>query len=1088
MNRLLRALLALVLVSIVLSNSLTSAIAESSNKPPNIVLLLTDDHPWNEYGFMGSDVAHTPNIDKFASKSARFVNGYVPSSVCRPSLGVMLTGRYPHESGIWFNRSPNKNRDRNAANLIQQNPSLPRILGEHGYASLQTGKHWEGSYNEAGFDEGTTVYEEDDIPWNGTVRNGPKIGRDTLEPIFDFVNRQTSAERPFFLWYGVYLPHAPTDAPAEFQEPFAGKGLKDYEVAYHANIARLDDSIGRLMDFFDEKELLEETLFVLVSDNGMKIHQDPWWGGAGGKTSTGELGLRTPILVRWDGQIEPATHRELVSTIDFVPTVLDAAGINHEQWEFAGENWLDIAKNPDEFKDRAVFGELYNPNPTKEVTGPPEETVSYRWVRQKNWKLIEPENLDRRDLLHKNWPKITGVKAADHFTKPRLFNLAEDPEERNDLAQEKPEIRERLLAALNTWWNPAVQTTAKMKPNKPDQPNVLFIAIDDLNDWVGCLGGHPDARTPHIDRLAARGTLFTNAHTAAPVCNPSRAAFLSGLGPFTTGIYHNGDNWTASEVMRGVETLPGHFRNNGYRTLVGGKIFHTRPDLSEALDENAGQFGGQTFQIKAEDFPDPFQDVKGIHNFALHWGGLKPEAAEKLSDPKIADWAAEHLGQKHDQPFMLMVGFHRPHTPLTSPDTFHRMFDRDKLALPPIHPSDLNDLPWMGRQVAIAGYQAMEQGHYKNIVERGYHRDVVHGYLAACTFVDAQVGKVLDALDTSPYRDNTIVVLFSDHGWGLGERYHFKKWGLWEDTTHVPLIVHVPWMSEAGSQTDAGVMLLDLFPTLTDLCELAVPPQGFDGKSLKPLLRNPRSEWERPALTTFGQENYALRTPRWRYIRWSDGSAELYDHENDPHEWTNLASEEEFQSVIQELDKWLPKTSVPSVRSDFTSPVRLTKGEERTFRSVRPTFAGQPITIEATIGPHVSDGVLLSHGSQFCGYSLTIKDGKLSMSVMDVPRPLQWDQLKPTRTIVTADEPLESGSKLKVVGMLKQDGTILLKENGRTIAEGKANPLSIHPAGPMQCGEAPTSYVAVGSYKPPFKYTGDLKEVIVSFGNANETE
>ncbi len=430
------------------------SLTASADDRPNIVFLLTDDHPWNEYGFMESQVAHTPNIDKLASQSARFVNGYVPSSVCRPSLGVVLTGLYPHQSGIWFNSSPNRAQDRNAAHLIADLPSLPRLLAERGYTSLQTGKHWEGDYAAAGFTEGTTVYRGGKKTFNGTSPDGQKIGRSTLAPIIDFVDHQVAADTPFFLWYGVYLPHAPANAPEKYRKLFDGKGLTDAEVAYHANIAWLDDTIGQLMDYFDEKGITENTLFVLLSDNGMTIHEDPWWGGPGGKTSTGEMGLRTPILVRWDGKVEPKTHQQLVSSIDFVPTVLDAAGVDRASLNLPGENLIELAKQDRPTTDRALFGELYNPNPTAPVGMEAATAVSYRWVRQGDWKLIVPDNLDRRALLHKGWPKINEVKASDHFTEVRLFDLTNDPGETTNLAESNPDKVAELTKLLDGWWDP----------------------------------------------------------------------------------------------------------------------------------------------------------------------------------------------------------------------------------------------------------------------------------------------------------------------------------------------------------------------------------------------------------------------------------------------------------------------------------------------------------------------------------------------------------------------------------------------------------------------------------------------------------
>ena len=622
----------------------------------------------------------------------------------------------------------------------------------------------------------------------------------------------------------------------------------------------------------------------------------------------------------------------------------------------------------------------------------------------------------------------------------------------------------------------------------PNHPNILFIAVDDMNDWVGCLDGHPDAITPNIDRLAARGTLFTNGHTASPVCNPSRAAFLSGRAPSTSGVYHNSDQWDHSPALRDSVLLPRHFLDQGYRVMMGGKIVHGRPKMAKDIaHEDAGRMGAQSFTVIADDFPDPFKDLAGVHNFAVHWGGLEGEKAAQLSDPKIAAWASRRLAGEYDDPFLLMVGFHRPHTPLTSPKEFWDLFDREKLTLPPLHPNDLDDMPWMGRQVAIAGFQSMEGGHYQQITERGHHRDVLKGYLAACTFVDAQIGKVLDALDASAHRDNTIVVLFSDHGWGIGERYHFKKWGLWDDTTRVPFIIHVPGMTQAKSQTDAGATLLDLYPTLVDLSGIDPPGHPLDGRSLRPVLENPDAEWTRPALTTYGPNNHALRTPRWRYIRWADGSEELYDHQNDPNEWHNVAGDSSNDKIKARLAQHFPKNNFPAVASNHGSPVTLTPEKNQLkFHAIQPGFVDQPITVRATIGPGISDGVILQHGGQYCGYALYVKNGKPGFAVMDVPRPLNWNTLVPTRNILTGDHPLTPGKKHQLEARLLGDGTTILTVDGTEVARSKAQTLSIHPAGVMQLGSVPDKYLPVGNYEPPFSFDGDIDSATVEFGEESD--
>lgn len=638
---------------------------------------------------------------------------------------------------------------------------------------------------------------------------------------------------------------------------------------------------------------------------------------------------------------------------------------------------------------------------------------------------------------------------------------------------------------------PKREETVKLAPTQPvldpaKHPNVLFLIVDDLNDYTGYLGGHPGARTPHIDRLAQRGTAFLNGHTAAPVCNPSRVAFLTGLRPSRTGVYMNDDG----EAPPGIAYLPQHFHRHGYRTMIGGKVFHPFPRDKDRswLDENGGTFGSQAMQVRADDYPDPFQHFKGLYNFSLHWGGLEGEKAEKLSDPHLAAWAAERLEQKHDRPFLLLAGFHRPHTPLTSTKEFWDRYDRDKIALPPINPDDLDDMPWPARQVAIANYQGAEGSYYRQLTELDHHRDILKGYLAACEFVDAQIGKVLDALEKGPHRDNTIVVLIGDHGWAIGEHFHFQKWGLWEDATHIPYIIHAPGISQPGQRSAAGVDTLDIFPTLLELCGLPAPDsQTLDGASLEPLLKNPTMKWDRPALTSFGQGNHAARDSRWRYVRWSDGSEELYDHETDPHEWHNLAGKPEHDPVKRRLAAFMPKPEdeLPGARTDHPSPVRLTKkGETLWFKTIRPTFRGQPISVKAKIGPKITGGAILQHGGQACGYALYVKDGHLCLGIMDVPEPLHWKTMTPARTIVRSPEPLAQVAQT-VEGRLTADGTLTLHVDGKEVARQHAKTLSLHPSGPMTLGMASPNYVPAGDYEEPFRYPGDLAEVEVTFGPPN---
>lgn len=611
------------------------------------------------------------------------------------------------------------------------------------------------------------------------------------------------------------------------------------------------------------------------------------------------------------------------------------------------------------------------------------------------------------------------------------------------------------------------------------RPNVLFIVIDDMNDYAGCLGGHPDAITPAIDRLAAQGMLLTNAHCPSPVCNPSRVAFLTGVAPWKSGIHHHTDPWVSSEYLeeQRAEDLLRCYRRNGYEVLTAGKIFHSKPhNVQESWDEQGGRMGG-FFSPKSEQFDDPFQGLKNQHERAFHWG---PVDWSGFSDIRIADWFVERLNRDYDKPFLMAYGCSRPHVPLTSPPEFVRLFDRDKIVLPVMRDNELNDLPWMARQASVAGWQDMEGGYLHQMIEKNVHRDVLLNYLAACAFVDAQIGRVLKALENSPHAKNTMVVLVSDHGWGLGERRHVQKWGLWDDTTRVPFIVKAPGLTRPGTRSDAGVTLTDLYPTLIEVCNLQPPPQLLDGASLLPLLRDPKTRWERPAVMASGTDNFGVRTPRWRYNRWSDGSEELYDHRKDPDELDNVAGVPANEETKRRLARWLPMHTMPSTASSHQLPITLRKGDSCHFHSIQPGFRDEAWTIRARIGPRISDGVILHHNGNFAGYGIYVQDGKLMMTVMDVERPLQWDRLFPQRQTIVANKPLEPGKAYSIVARLESDGQMVLVIDGEEVARRPGRLLSIHPVGSMTCGKADEDYLPIGKFEPPFDFSGDIESVTVS--------
>ncbi len=439
------------------------------------------------------------------------------------------------------------------------------------------------------------------------------------------------------------------------------------------------------------------------------------------------------------------------------------------------------------------------------------------------------------------------------------------------------------------------------------KPNVLFIAIDDLNDWIGALGGHPQARTPHLDRLAKRATLFTRAYCQAPACNPSRASLMTGLLPSTSGVYLNSQPWRAA--LPDAVTLPQHYVKHGYWAGRAGKIYHGRfPDPPSWNLSWPDPTRNRPFDPVPTERP-----VNGIPKAAhFDWGPLDvPD--EKMGDHQVANWVIGQLGRQHDKPFFLACGIYRPHLPWYVPRKYFDLFDPEKLTLPTVPEHDLDDIPAAGVKMA------KPVGDHARVLKHKQWRKAVHGYLASSAFADTQVGRVLDALDQSGQADNTIIVLWTDHGWHLGEKKHWRKFALWEEASRTPLMFVVPkGLAKAllggtrpGARVEQPVGLIDLYPTLLELCGLPANPAN-EGRSLVPLLADEKTKWLRPALTTHGRNNHGLRTSRWRYIRYADGSEELYDHRADPHEWRNLADDPKLAGTKKRLAKWLPKTNAPN--------------------------------------------------------------------------------------------------------------------------------------------------------------------------------
>ncbi|MEM8955160.1 MAG: sulfatase [Verrucomicrobiota bacterium] len=458
--------------------------------------------------------------------------------------------------------------------------------------------------------------------------------------------------------------------------------------------------------------------------------------------------------------------------------------------------------------------------------------------------------------------------------------------------------------------------------------SVLLIAIDDMNDWVTSLGGHPNAHTPNIDRLAKRGTLFTNAHCQAPICNPSRTSIMYGLRPSTSGIYANSPTPWKTPSLAAYTTMPRWFAQHGYHTATTGKIYHGSGLPENDFDLVGPRPGQRNKDLDQRLVPTTPGGASGLWDF-----GAQNYEEALYTDYECATWAIDFLtasptnnqsqitnnsakknngNETPTAPFFLAVGFYRPHVPFYAPTRVLEQYPLEQITLPKVKQNDRNDLPEAATEVTHNGAPPPHSW----FVENKMWKPAVQAYLACIQWTDEQVGRVLDALDASPHADNTIVVLYSDHGFHLGEKLRWTKFSLWERSTRVPFIIAAPGYPEDQRCAEA-TELLSIYPTLIELCGLPANPD-VEGHSLVPLLKNANADWPHHALTTHGQNNHALRSDRYRYIQYHDGSQELYDMQKDPDEWTNLVAKEtspKHAAIIDDFKRALPESNAAAAKA-----------------------------------------------------------------------------------------------------------------------------------------------------------------------------
>jgi len=447
----------------------------------------------------------------------------------------------------------------------------------------------------------------------------------------------------------------------------------------------------------------------------------------------------------------------------------------------------------------------------------------------------------------------------------------------------------RLLLAVVVIWSFCVPLQAAQKPN------ILFIAIDDQNDWIGCLKGHPQIKTPHIDKVASRGTLFFNAHCQSPLCNPSRTSLMTGLRPTTTGVYGLAPWFRTIDQFKDHTTLPQYLEQHGYKTYSTGKIYHggygrkKKDQEFNKLGPGAGVGAKPPKKLVVTPNPHPLVD----------WGTF-PHKDEDKGDWKVASWAVDELNKKPKEPFFLSVGFFLPHVPCYATQKWFDLYPENTLQLPPLMGNDRDDTPRFSWYL----HWKLPEPRFKFLQEANEWKNLVRSYLACTSFVDSQVGRVTEALEKNNLAENTIIVIWSDHGWHLGEKLITGKNTLWERSTRVPLIFAGPGIT-ANAVCTKPAELLDIYPTLLELCDLPHNTK-LEGHSLVPQLKDANTTRKWPAITSHNRNNTTIRTDNYRYIHYADGSEEFYDMKQDPAEWKNLSSDPKFAKLMKEHRAWLP--------------------------------------------------------------------------------------------------------------------------------------------------------------------------------------
>jgi len=857
---------------------------------PNIVLIISDDQGWTDYGFMGHPHLQTPHLDQLARESLTFTRGYVPHSLCRPSLATIVTGLYPHQHGIVGNDPPppggfpeqGERFDRRDSHYMSRRleylhhidrvPTIAEMLHDaRGYLSHQSGKWWEGHYRRGGFTHGMTHGDRTRGGRHGD--EGLTIGRDGLQPVFDFIKLAEQEDRPFLVYYAPFLPPTPHNPPQFLIDKYRDKTPHLLIATYWAMCEWFDETIGQLVAYLDEHGLSENTIVLYVTDNGWINSPQASWHAPRSKRSPYEGGVRTPIMIRWKGQVEPRIEvNQLASSIDLVPTILAAAGLEPTE-QMEGINLLDRSAVAERGE---VFGDVFN-HDIQHMTEP-EPSLQFRWVNDGEWKLIIP------------------APSQEPGSQVELFRIRQDEHEKTNLTSHHPAVVERLSSKLNAWWDPqgssSVGSAAPQTIENPTSPNIVFFLSDDQrNDFLGC-AGHPVVQTPFIDDLARRGVRFDHAFVTTSICAASRATLLTGLWE-RAHRYTFGTPAIATEFV--ARSYPAVLRNAGYRTGFIGKFGVKVPS----------QGTQQMFDVC-----EPLNRTPYVKTM--------PDGSKRHLTDLIGDRAIAFLRDcDANQPFCLSISFKAAHAedsdkidhypwPVSEADYYakatipHPRVPTDFWQqLPEFFHHGMHRQRWFWRWGTPAKYQRNAKAYFRMI-----------------TGLDRNIGRVVRELARRGLQHNTVVIFSADNGYYKGSRGFAGKWSHFDESLRVPLIVYDPRLplSKRGRVDTHIVLNVDLPATMVGLATSSVPAT-YQGRDLSPLVRGESpGDWRTDFFCEHLMEHpdipkyEGVRGSHYAYARYFEHLPEgefLHDLESDPRQLKNLATDPEYaEAVIQMRQRW----------------------------------------------------------------------------------------------------------------------------------------------------------------------------------------